>query len=138
MKQERGINSPAAQSEPWLALLQLAAAQPDANLIVRSAVAIAEVPGPLVLAGVGRWLRLGVEGESHLHLDRRAIAGLRFLAPRDRNAHVCVVGHRGELICRIAFRKTNPARTPYRVERLRELFLRFAPIRCFPSCQSSA
>lgn len=91
-----------------LRLLQRAAEVSNTNLIVRSQFAIAEVRGPLALHCTGEWLRLGVEGESHIHLKLAAVKGLQFQCPPDANAGVRVCGEDGELLCRIVFRQTNP------------------------------
>lgn len=88
--------------------IERAAGVENTNLIVRSEFAIAEVRGPLAYHCTGRWLRLGVEGQSHLHLKVEAVVAVEFTASDEANAALKVLGQQGSLLCRIVFRHTNP------------------------------
>lgn len=100
----------AAMPQPTelLQVIERAARRENTNLIVRSEFAIAEVKGPLQLHCTGQWLRLGVEGQSHLHIKVAEIERLEFSAPTDANAGIKLLGQKNALLCRIVFRHTNP------------------------------
>ena len=105
-----------------LAALETAATLAQTSVIVRSAGAIAEVRGPLVLRRGNEWLTLGEEGGSHVHLKLDAVCGLRFASPRDGNAALEVMGADGASLCRISFRGTNPSRVEtYEAKRAAEV-----------------
>lgn len=90
--------------------LEAALALPDTALIVRNAACIAEVCGPLSVRRGTDWLTLGEDGGTHLHLRAADIAGLRFVAAESANAAIEVLDGAGDTLCKVSFRRTNPAR----------------------------
>lgn len=110
-----------------VAALEAAVGLADTSLVVRSAYAIAEVRGPLKLRRGVQWLTIGEESGSHVHLKPEDIRRLRFSQPGDGNASLEVLGSEDTLICRVVFRKTNPARSEtYDQERAVSVRARFA------------
>lgn len=117
--------APMSLSNEWLPVIERAAAVSNTNLIVRSEYAIVEVRGPLQLHCTGQWLRLGVEGQSHLHLKLGAIEALQFVSPADANSALRILGVQDSLLCRIVFRHTNPRGQPFeptRREQVQQMF----------------
>ncbi len=117
------MSGTARQSEnalPALAeMLSRALAEPRARVIVRApGGAVAEVVGTLTVSGgeeARPWLRLGEESGSHVHLDRRAVHRLRYVAAETRNAALELLDGDGSPLLRVSFGGTNPAR-PERYE----------------------
>jgi hypothetical protein len=87
--------------------LEQAIGDPDARVIVRTASAIAELPGPLPLRA-GEWITLGTEGQPHLHVRAADAAALHLQAPDDGNVALELVDAGGARILRVAFVRTNP------------------------------
>jgi hypothetical protein len=93
------------------ATLEAALAFAEISVIVRSAGAIAEVRGPLTVRQGTEWVTLGEEGGSHVHLKILNVCTLRYTESDDANAALELRGSGGDVLCRISFRGTNPART---------------------------
>lgn len=109
-----------------IATLEAALAFLETSLIVRSTGAIAEIRGPLTVRQGMEWLTLGEEGGSHVHLKTEDICTLRYTHPDDSNAALEILSIRGDVLCRVSFRGTNPARTgSYNAERTANVRARF-------------
>lgn len=91
-------------------LLRAAVGEADARIIVRNQSAIAELCGPLPLKA-GEWLTIGIEGQPHIHLRTSDVARLKFDAPSDGNVALEAVDDDGARVLRVAFVKTNPAKS---------------------------
>lgn len=113
-----------------IATIEAALAFVETSVIVRSAGAIAEVHGLLTLRQGAEWVTLGEEGSTHVHLKIQDGCRLRYTQPDEGNAALELLGSDGDLLCRVSFRGTNPARAEsYNRERaanLRERFGRLA------------
>jgi len=96
--------------EQILAALEAALACGDTSVIVRSAGVIAEVHGLLTLRQGAEWATLGEEGSTHVHLKIQEGCRLRYTQPDEGNAALELLGFNGDVLCRISFRGTNPAR----------------------------
>jgi hypothetical protein len=77
-----------------IAELKAALAFPDTAIIVRGASVITEIAGPLSVRRSTDWLTLGEDSGSHLHV----------------RAMLEVLDAAGALLCKVSFRRTNPAR----------------------------
>jgi hypothetical protein len=104
--------------------LQEAIGDPDARVIVRTASAIAELPGPLPLRA-GEWITLGTEGQPHLHVRAADAVALTLHAPDDANVALELVDGAGARILRVAFIRTNPAKADCDHARRAALVARF-------------
>ncbi len=112
--------------ERIVALLEAALALAEISVIVRSAGAIAEVRGPLTVRQGAEWVTLGEEGGSHVHLKIQNVRALHYRESDDSNAALELLGAGDELLCRISFRGTNPARMEsYNRERVNDVRARF-------------
>lgn len=108
------------------ATLEAALAFAEISVIVRSAGAIAEVRGPLTVRQGAEWVTLGEEGESHVHLKIVNVCTLRYTESDDANAALELRGSGSDVLCRISFRGTNPARMEsYNSERAVNVRARF-------------
>lgn len=109
-----------------IATLEEALSVAETSLIVRSVGAIVEVRGPLRLRQGIEWLTLGEEGGSHVHLKTQHVCTLRYMQPDNGNAALELLGFEGDVLCRVSFRGTNPARTEsYNHERAANVSARF-------------
>ena len=109
-----------------IAALDAALAVAETSVIVRSAGAIAEVHGLCTLRQGAEWVTLGEEGGTHVHLKIQGRCRLRYTQPDDGNAALELLGADGEVLCRVSFRGTNPARTEsYNRERAANVRARF-------------
>ena len=98
----------------------------ETSVIVRSSGAIAEVHGLLTLRQGTEWTTLGEEGQTHVHLKIENGCTLRYTQPAEGNAALELSGLRGDLICRVSFRRTNQARPEnYNSERAAQVRERF-------------
>jgi hypothetical protein len=95
-------------SQELLQILEQAASEPDARVIVRNESAIAELVGPLPLRATGEWLTLGSEGQPHIHIRIADVIALRLDAPPDGNVAIEVVSAAGRRVARVSFSRTNP------------------------------
>lgn len=119
-----------SERDEVLAALETAVGFPDVSIIVRSAGAIAEVRGPLKPRRGSEWLTLGEESGSHVHLKAEDIRAFRFTEPGDGNLALEVHGDGGALLCKLSFRRTNPARPDgYDRERAESVKARFQHLR---------
>jgi hypothetical protein len=91
-----------------LQILEQAASEPDARVIVRNEAAIAELVGPLPLRAAGEWVTLGSEGQPHIHLRLADIAKLRLDAPTEANVAIEILSATGARVARLSFARTNP------------------------------
>lgn len=98
------------EQQQIVAMLEIALACGDTNVIVRSAGAIAEIYNPLTVRQVAEWVTIGEVGGSHVHLKSTEVSALRYQESADANAALELLGSGGEVLCRISFRGTNPAR----------------------------
>jgi hypothetical protein len=109
-----------------VATLEEALSVAETSLIVRSVGVIVEVRGPLRLRQGSEWLTLGDEGGSHVHLKTEQVCTLRYTQPDNGNAALELLGFEGDVLCRVSFRGTNPARTEsYNRERAANVSERF-------------
>lgn len=109
-----------------LTALQEALAFSDTSIIVRTEGAVAEIRGPLTLRRGPEWLTLGQDDSSHVHVKTGHIQEVRFRDPSDSGAVLEVLGKGGRLLCKVCFRRTNPARpNAYDLERVEHLRARF-------------
>jgi len=109
-----------------VATLEAATSFAETSVIVRSAGAIAEVRGPLKLRQGAEWLTLGEEGGSHVHLKTEDLCALRYTESDKGNAALEILSSEGDVLCRVSFRGTNPARTEgYDSERTESVRARF-------------
>ncbi len=109
-----------------IAALGTALAFAETSVIVRSVGAIAEIRGPVKLRQGAEWLTLGEEGGSHVHLKTEDVCTLRYTQPDEGNAALELLGSEGQVLCRVSFRGTNPARTEkYNRERATNVKARF-------------
>jgi len=106
--------------------LQAALKFGELSVIVRSPSAIAEVHGLLTVQQGTEWVKLGEEGRSHVHLKILEGCRLRYRQSEDKNTALELTGPDGEVLCRVVFQGTNPAKTDsYRSEhasKIRESF----------------
>ena len=93
-----------------VAELEAALAFPNTAVIVRGPSVITEIAGPLTLRRSPEWLTLGEDSGSHIHLRGKDIARCRFVAAVGANAMLELLDSEGELLCKVSFRRTNPAR----------------------------
>lgn len=93
-----------------IAELEAALAFPDTAIIVRGASVITEIAGPLSVRRSTDWLTLGEDSGSHLHVRGSDVARCRFVAAPTANAMLEVLDAAGALLCKVSFRRTNPAR----------------------------
>lgn len=113
-----------------LPALEEALAFSDTSIIVRTESAVTEIRGPLTLRRGPEWLTLGHEDGSHVHVKTGDIREVRFRDPADRGAALEVLGEGGKLLCKVCFRRTNPARpNAYDRTRVEDLSARFLHLR---------
>jgi hypothetical protein len=109
-----------------IAALEAALAVVETSVIVRSAGAIAEVHGLLTVRPRAEWVTLGEEGGTHVHLKIQEGCRLRYTHPNEGNAALELLGVEGDVLCRVSFRGTNPARAEtYNRERAANIRVRF-------------
>ncbi len=109
-----------------IAALDAALAFAETSVIVRSAGAIAEVHDLLTLRQGAEWVTLGEEGGTHVHLKIQDGCRLRYKQPDEGDAALELLGSEGDVLCRVSFRGTNPARTEsYNRERAANVRVRF-------------
>ena len=109
-----------------VAAIEAALAFVETSIIVRSPSAIAEVRGPLTMRQGAEWVTLGEEGGAHVHLRIQDGCRLRYTQPDEGNAALELLGYNGDVLCRISFRGTNPARAAsYNRERATNVRVRF-------------
>ncbi len=109
-----------------IAALEAALAFVETSVIVSSAGAIAEVHGLRTVRQGAEWVTLGEEGGTHVHLKIQGGCRLRYTQPDEGNAVLELLGFTGDVLCRISFRGTNPARTEsYNRERAAHVRARF-------------
>lgn len=109
-----------------IATLEAALAFVETSVIVRSVGAIAEVHGLRTVRQGAEWVTLGEEGGTHVHLKIQDGCRLRYKQPGEGNAALELLGAEGDLLCRVSFRGTNPARTEsYNCERAANVRARF-------------
>ncbi|TAJ23290.1 MAG: hypothetical protein EPO64_11525 [Nitrospirae bacterium] len=112
-----------------VAALEAALAFLETSVIVRSAGAIAEVHGLLTLRQGAEWVTLGEEGGTHVHLKIQDGCRLRYTQPDEGNAALELLGAEGDVLCRVSFRGTNPARgESYNRERAANVRARFGSL----------
>jgi hypothetical protein len=106
--------------------LEAALAFMETSVIVRSTGAIAEVHGLLTVRQGAEWVTLGEEGGTHVHLKIQEGCRLRYTQPDEGNAVLELLGVEGDVLCRVSFRGTNPARAEtYNGERAAHVRERF-------------
>lgn len=109
-----------------LATVEAALAFADTSVIVRSAGAIAEVHGLLMVRQGAEWVTLGEEGSTHVHLKIQDGCRLRYTQPDEGNAALELLGPDGDVLCRVSFRGTNQTRVEnYSSERAAKVRERF-------------
>lgn len=115
-----------------VAAIEAALAFVETSVIVRSASAIAEVRGPLMVRQGAEWVTLGEEGGTHVHLKIQDGCRLRYTQPDEGNAALELLGSDGDMLWRVSFRGTNPARAEsYNRERAANVRERFG---CLAEC----
>jgi len=106
--------------------VEAALAFEETNVIVRSTGAVAEICGPLTVRQGAEWVTLGDEDGSHVHLKIVEVCTVRYREAADANAAIELLGADADVVCRISFQGTNPARgESYNRERAAEVAARF-------------